>query len=43
MDLVFYEAYLNGYDAKRRENYLKTDKGKKALQIMLAEFLRGQT
>ncbi|MCA9371268.1 GIY-YIG nuclease family protein [Candidatus Woesebacteria bacterium] len=33
--LIFYEAYINKYDAKRREQYFKTTKGKKALKLML--------
>ncbi|MFA6100494.1 MAG: GIY-YIG nuclease family protein [Patescibacteria group bacterium] len=36
--LIFYEAYQNKYDALRRESYLKTDKGKKTLQVMLREY-----
>lgn len=38
-DLIFYEAYLNKYDALRREKYLKTDKGKTTLRSMLRDFL----
>ncbi|MHB8652751.1 MAG: GIY-YIG nuclease family protein [Terriglobia bacterium] len=41
LDLIFYEAYLNQDDAKRRESYLKTSKGKTSLRVMLAEFLKG--
>jgi putative endonuclease len=40
--LVFYEAYLDKYDALRREKYLKTDKGKTTLKSMLREFLSKQ-
>ncbi len=40
LELIFYEAYPNEYDAKRREAYLKTAKGKSALRVMLAEFLK---
>ncbi len=36
---IFYEAYRNEYDAKRRETYLKTTKGKTALRTMLQQFL----
>ena len=36
--LVFYEAYLVASDAKRREKYLKTTAGKKALRLMLRDF-----
>ena len=35
--LLFYEAYLNKYDALRREKYLKTEKGKTTLKSMLSE------
>ena len=38
--LIFYEAYLNEKDALRREDYLKTTKGKRSLKIMLKEYLR---
>ena len=37
--LIFYEAYLNRYDALRRESYLKTSKGKNTLKMMLKDFL----
>ncbi len=40
LELIFYEAYANEYDAKRREGYLKTAKGKIALRVMLADFLK---
>ncbi|MEK7186190.1 MAG: GIY-YIG nuclease family protein [Patescibacteria group bacterium] len=39
-DLIFYEAYRNEKDAKRREEYFKTTKGKTTLRIMLKEYLR---
>ena len=39
VDLIFYEAYINKYDALRREKYLKTSKGKTTLRSMLKEFL----
>lgn len=38
-DLIHYEAYRNEKDAKRREEYLKTTKGKTTLKTMLKEFL----
>ncbi len=38
--LIFYEAYLNKYDAVRREDYLKTTKGKQTLRNMLKEYLK---
>jgi putative endonuclease len=37
--LIFYEAYLNKYDALRREKYLKSSKGKTTVQTMLKEYL----
>jgi putative endonuclease len=40
LQLVFYEAYRNKYDALRREKYLKTSKGKSTLRQMLKEFLK---
>jgi len=33
--LVFYEAYRSKKDAKRRERYFKTTKGRKASKLML--------
>ena len=38
-ELIFYEAYRNEKDAKRREEYFKTTKGKVTLKAMLHEFL----
>lgn len=32
---IFYEAFLSEEDAKRREEYFKTTKGKKALKLIL--------
>ncbi|MBI4039508.1 GIY-YIG nuclease family protein [Candidatus Daviesbacteria bacterium] len=37
--LIFYEAYQSKKDAKRRELYLKTTKGRKALKLMLRDSL----
>ncbi len=37
-NLIFYEAYLNELDAKRRENYLKTSQGSRLLKRMLKEY-----
>ena len=37
--LIFYEAYRNEKDAKRREKYLKTTKGKTTLRSMLHDYL----
>ncbi len=39
LDLIFYEAYQSEKDAKRRENYFKTAKGKTTLRMMLKDFL----
>jgi putative endonuclease len=36
--LIFYEAYINENDAKRREQYLKTTKGKSTLRMMLQNY-----
>ena len=41
-DLIFYEAYRNKKDAKRREEYLKTTKGKTTLRMMLREYLNNK-
>ena len=38
-ELIHYEAYRNEKDAKRRENYFKTTKGKTTLRMVLKEFL----
>jgi putative endonuclease len=38
--IIFYEAYLNKYDAIRREDYFKTTKGKRTLRNMLKEYLK---
>ena len=35
---VFYEAFLDRKDARRREAYLKKTAGKRALKLMLREF-----
>jgi len=32
---IFYEAFISKEDAKRREEYFKTNKGKKAIKLML--------
>lgn len=39
LTLIFYEAYLSDKDAKRREKYLKTNKGRKTLTTMLKTYL----
>ena len=38
LELIHYEAYKNIKDAKRREVYLKTNKGKTTITTMLKEF-----
>lgn len=37
-EIIHYEAYRKIEDAKRREHYLKTNKGKTTLKTMLAEY-----
>lgn len=37
-DLIFFEAYKNIKDAKRREEYFKTTKGRVTLKQMLREY-----
>ncbi len=39
LELIFYEAYLNKYDAIRREKYFKSTKGKTTLRYMLKDYL----
>ncbi len=36
--LIHYEAYRDQKDAKRREQYLKTNKGRTTLMTMLKEY-----
>lgn len=36
--LVFYEAYIKSSDAKRREVYLKTAKGRTVIKAMLRDY-----
>ncbi|MFH1423640.1 MAG: GIY-YIG nuclease family protein [Candidatus Nealsonbacteria bacterium] len=38
LELIHYEAYKNSKDAKRREEYLKTSRGKTTLMTMLKEY-----
>jgi putative endonuclease len=38
LELIHYEAYKNIKDAKRREKYLKSSKGKTTLRTMLKEY-----
>ena len=42
LELIFYEAYLNEKDAKRREEYFKTTKGKTTLRLMLKEYFKSK-
>ncbi len=39
LELIHYEAYRSEQDARRREMYLKTTKGKTTLRTMLKEDL----
>ncbi len=39
-DLIHYEACCNEKNAKRREKYFKTTKGKTTLRTMLKEYFR---
>lgn len=39
-NLIHYEAYKNEKDAKRREEYFKTTKGKTTLKTMLKEYFK---
>lgn len=38
-ELIHYEAYRSKKDAKRREVYLKTTKGRTTLRFMLSSYL----
>ncbi|OGB73643.1 hypothetical protein A3K24_02260 [candidate division Kazan bacterium RIFCSPHIGHO2_01_FULL_44_14] len=38
LDLIFYEAFINKFDALRRERYFKTTKEKVTLVQMLREY-----
>jgi putative endonuclease len=40
LELIHYEAYKNQKDAKRREGYLKTSRGKTTLRTMLIDFFK---
>ncbi|OGZ20483.1 MAG: hypothetical protein A2654_01485 [Candidatus Nealsonbacteria bacterium RIFCSPHIGHO2_01_FULL_43_31] len=39
LELIHYEAYKNKRDTKRREEYLKTNRGRTTLMTMLKEYL----
>lgn len=36
-NLVYYEAFISDEDAKQREKYLKTTKGRRTLRLMLQD------
>jgi len=38
LKLIFYEAYYKKSDAKRREKYLKTNRGRTTLMTMLKDY-----
>jgi putative endonuclease len=40
LELIFYEAHRSLVDAKRRERYFKTTKGKSSLRLMLRDSLK---
>jgi putative endonuclease len=40
LKLIYYEAYLNENDAKRREKFLKGGKGHNELKIQLKEVFK---
>lgn len=42
-EIIHYEAYRNEKDAKRREEYLKGNRGKTTLKTMLKEYLKRGT
>lgn len=39
-EIIHYEAYRNQKDAKRREKYLKCNRGKTTLKTMLVEYFK---
>jgi putative endonuclease len=41
LELIHYEAYRSMKDAKRREEYFKTTKGRVTLRQMLKEYFEG--
>jgi len=43
LNLIFYEAYSTKSDAKRRENYLKTNKGRTTLITMLKDYFNSKS
>jgi len=40
LELIYYEAFKDKIDSIRREKYLKTTKGKRALKLMLKASLK---
>ena len=38
LELIHYEAYKSKVDAKRREQYLKTNKGRTTIMTMLKDY-----
>jgi len=38
--MIFYEAYISKKDAQRREQYLKTTKGRTTIKTMLSDTLK---
>jgi len=38
--LIYYEAYLNSWDAKRRERYFKTGMGKRDIKKRLKDYFQ---
>ncbi|MFA4985032.1 MAG: GIY-YIG nuclease family protein [Candidatus Brocadiia bacterium] len=42
VELVFYEAFAVKSDAIRREGYLKTTAGKRAIKLMLREWFKAK-
>jgi len=40
-DLIFYEAYINKYDAQEAEKYFKTGHGREVLREKLKNYLGG--
>ena len=43
LEIVHFEAYRNMKDAKRREKYLKSNKGRTTLLTMLSEYFKKAT
>lgn len=40
LKLIYYEAFINEKDAKKRELYLKSGNGKRELEVMLREYFK---